>query len=162
MTYYLAIADFFLLTRNGASGQLHAMPSMNLRPALSKAEMEIARIVWDLHQATVRNVLSALPDGREIDYKTVQTFLRRLETKGYLVSNRSGRSLIYSPSVDPREVIHDTVKDFVGRLFDGNAVSLIEHLVRDHQLSQQQLQHLREVIIAVEVPPTPVPQVFET
>lgn len=119
---------------------------MSRRPALSKAEMEIARIVWDMRQATVREVLEALPPGRDIDYKTVQTFLRRLEIKGYLASQRQGRSLVYSARVRPTQVIRETVKDFVGRLFDGEPLPLVEHLIREQGLSENDLDRLRGLL----------------
>lgn len=119
---------------------------MSDRPALSKAEMEVARIVWDLKQATVREVLQALPEDRQIDYKTVQTFLRRLEAKGYLSSHRNGRSLIYSACVRPTLVIKETVKDFVGRLFDGEALPLVEHLIREQGMNNDEIHRLRNML----------------
>ena len=123
---------------------------MSERPALSKAEMEIARIVWELQSATVRQVLDSLPEGRDIDYKTVQTFLRRLEAKGYLVSKRKGRSLIYTAKVRSSEVIQETVKDFVGRLFDGEPLPLVEHLIREQGLKETDIQQLREMLTNLE------------
>ena len=54
------------------------------RAGLSKAELEVARIIWNLEGATVRQVHDALPEDRQVDYKTIQTFMRRLELKGYL------------------------------------------------------------------------------
>ncbi len=67
------------------------------RKGLSRGEMEVARIVWELRHATVRQVLDALPADREIDFTTVQTYLRRLEEKGYLNVRLEGRTRIYSP-----------------------------------------------------------------
>lgn len=123
---------------------------MSQRPALSKAEMEIARIVWDLQKATVREVLDALPNGRDIDYKTVQTFLRRLESKGYLSSKRNGRSLVYTAKVRPNQVIRETVKDFVGRLFDGETLPLVEHLIREQGLESRDIDQLRLMLNELE------------
>ncbi len=119
---------------------------MSRRPALSRSEMEIARIVWEKQRATVRDVLDALPEGRDIDYKTVQTFLRRLEAKGYLASRRDGRSLVYTPRVRATQVIKETVQDFVGRLFDGSAFPLVEHLIREQGLSRKDLHQLRGLL----------------
>lgn len=123
---------------------------MSQRPALSKAEMEIARIVWDLQQATVREVLDALPPERNIDYKTVQTFLRRLEAKGYLSSKRHGRSLVYTAKVRANQVIQETVKDFVGRLFDGEPLPLVEHLIREQGIKQGDIAQLRDLLSELE------------
>ena len=119
---------------------------MAKRAALSKAEMEVAHIVWNLNGATVRQVLEALPRRRKIDYKTVQTYLRRLESKGYLTSKRDGRSFVYSASIRPRQVIRETVSDFVGRLFGGDSLPLVEHLIREDGLTADEIDKLRELL----------------
>ncbi|MCP4510837.1 MAG: BlaI/MecI/CopY family transcriptional regulator, partial [Fuerstiella sp.] len=54
------------------------------RPGLSKSELEVARVVWLLKDANVRAVYEALSETRDIDFTTVQTYLRRLAEKGYL------------------------------------------------------------------------------
>ncbi|MGD9647052.1 MAG: BlaI/MecI/CopY family transcriptional regulator [Pirellulales bacterium] len=117
------------------------------RPKLSKAELEIARLVWGLKSATVRQVLEALPRGRrQLDYKTVQTYLRRLEAKGYLNTRREGRGIVYSPKVRPAQVMRETIEDFVHRLFDGEALPLVEHLIHDRQLSDSEIAQLRAML----------------
>jgi len=112
--------------------------------------MEVARIVWTLREATVRQVLDNLPETRDINYKTVQTFLRRLEAKGYLISRREGRSLIYTADARPKQVIRDTVKNFLGNLFNGEPLPLVEHLLRDQGLSKEDLGQLRNLLNELE------------
>ena len=90
---------------------------MNERPALSKGELEVARALWSLKQATVREVHEAL-GGSQMEFATVQTYLRRLEQKGYLKAKLSGRTRIYSSKVKPRTVIRETVNDIINRLAD--------------------------------------------
>lgn len=120
---------------------------MSPRPTLSKAELEIARIVWNLKEATVRQVLEALPRSRQkLDYKTVQTYLRRLEAKGYLNTRREGRGIVYAPKVRPAQVVRETVTDFVRRLFDGQPLPLVEHLIHDRQLSTDEISQLRSML----------------
>ena len=119
---------------------------MARRPALSKAEMEVARIVWNLREATVRQVFEALPAGRNIDFSTVQTYLRRLEKKGYLHTRRQGRAMLYRPRVRPERVIRETIDDLVNRLFDGQTVPLLHHLIRERSMSDEEVRALREMI----------------
>jgi predicted transcriptional regulator len=119
---------------------------MAKRTQASKAELEIARIVWDLGGATVRQVLEALPAERRLDYKTVQTFLRRLEAKGYLTSKRDGRTSVFRARVRPAQVIRETVADLVDRLFDGEALPLVEHLITDRKLTSEDIDKLRQLI----------------
>ena len=110
---------------------------------MAKSELEVARIVWDLGQATVRQVHDALPADRGIDFFTVQTYLRRLETKGYLQVRRDGRKNIYLPKMKPGRVVRDLLQDLISRLFDGDVVPLFQHLIRDRGLSDAEIKELQ-------------------
>jgi predicted transcriptional regulator len=116
------------------------------RPALSKGEMETARVLWDLGSATVRQVHEAFPSGRGIDFTTVQTYLRRLETKGYVKATLDGRTRVYTPRVKPQTVIRETLDDLVDRLFGGEALPLVRHLIEDRGISDAELTELREML----------------
>ncbi len=120
------------------------------RPPLSRAELEMARIVWDLGEATVRQVFERLPAERELDFKTVQTYLRRLEAKGYLRTHREGRSKVYRPRVQPDQVVRETVSDFVDRLFDGELLPLVQHLVEDRGIEEDEIRQLRALLDRLE------------
>lgn len=119
---------------------------MAKRGALPKSELEIAKVVWDLGEATVRQVLEALPADRELDFWTVQTYLRRLEAKGYLAKRKEGRNNVYSPAVRPTTVISETMDDFINRLFDGEALPLFQHLIRDRGLTDTEIDQLQETL----------------
>lgn len=120
------------------------------RPALSKGEMEVARILWGLKKATVREVHEALPAQRQMDFTTVQTYLRRLDTKGYVKADLDGRTRVYAPRVRPATVIRETVGDLVDRLFGGETLPLMRHLIEDGQVSGEELTELRKLIDRLE------------
>lgn len=119
---------------------------MTERPALSKGEMEVARALWDLKQATVREVFESFPESRGIDFTTVQTYLRRLEQKGYIKARLDGRTRVYAPRVKPRTVIRETVDDLVDRLFAGETFPLMQHLIEDRQVSRADLDALKSLL----------------
>ena len=119
---------------------------MTDRPALSKGELEVARVLWELKEATVRAVHEAFPADRQIDFTTVQTYLRRLENKGYIVGRLVGRTRVYSPKVKARKVIGETVDDLIERLFGGDALPLMRHLIEDRGISTDDLAELRKLI----------------
>ncbi|MBD3672835.1 MAG: BlaI/MecI/CopY family transcriptional regulator [Planctomycetaceae bacterium] len=123
---------------------------MGDRPALSKGEMEIARLLWDLKEASVREVHEAVPEDRRIEFTVVQTYLRRLESKGYVVSRLEGRTKIYRPKIKPKTVIRETVDDLVDRLFGGEKLPLVQHLIEDRDLSDGDIQQLRELLDRME------------
>ncbi|MCA9101663.1 MAG: BlaI/MecI/CopY family transcriptional regulator [Pirellulales bacterium] len=113
------------------------------RPPLAKSELEVARIVWQLGEATVRQVHEALPDDRDLDFWTVQTYLRRLREKGYLTATRRGQGNVYAPAVKPGKVIGELTDDFLDRLFDGEALPLVQHLIDAHRLSADDIELLQ-------------------
>ena len=119
---------------------------MNDRPALSKGEMEVARLLWDRKSATVREIHEALPPERPLDFTTVQTYLRRLESKGYVTSKLDGRTRVYKPKIKPRTVIRETVDDLVDRLFGGDTLPLVRHLIEDRGLSDEEIAELRRLL----------------
>ena len=123
---------------------------MPTRPALAKSELEIARIVWKLGSATVREVLEQLPKDRNLDFKTVQTYLRRLESKGYFKTKKEGRSKVYFAKVRADRVVREVVDDFMDRLFDGEAIPLLQHLINDRGLSDDEIRKLREMLNRLE------------
>ncbi len=119
---------------------------MGKRPALAKSELELARIVWEMGEATVRQVYEALPVERKLDFWTVQTYLRRLKAKGYLKTRRQGRSNVYSPRVRPAQVVRDVVDDFLNRLYDGEALPLFQQLIHDRGLSDEEVAELQKML----------------
>jgi predicted transcriptional regulator len=123
---------------------------MSKRPAVAKSELEVVQLVWQLGHASVRQVLDALPADRGLDFKTVQTYLRRLEAKGYLRSRREGRAQVYAARVRPELVIREVVDGFVHRLFGGEAIPLFQHLIEDRGLSDAEIGQLRAMLDRLE------------
>jgi BlaI family transcriptional regulator, penicillinase repressor len=123
---------------------------MTERAPLSKGEMEVARCLWELGEATVRQVHEAFPPDRRIDFSTVQTYLRRLAAKGYVRSRLDGRTRVYAARVRPTTVIRETVDDLVERLFGGQALPLMRHLIEDRGIDQRDLAELRRLLDRLE------------
>jgi predicted transcriptional regulator len=119
---------------------------MVMRPALAKSELEVAQIVWKLGQATVREVFEAIPKDRCLDFKTVQTYLRRLEAKGYVQTRREGRNNVYAPRVRPGQVVRQMVDDFVKRMFGGQPFPLVQQLLEQPGLSDEEIDRLQELL----------------
>lgn len=111
----------------------------------------MARTLWELGRATVREVHEALAKGAaggdsSMEFATVQTYLRRLEQKGYVTAKLEGRVRVYAPRVRPGTVIRQAIDDVVDRLFGGEALPLMRHLIEERGLSDDDLAQLRELL----------------
>lgn len=114
--------------------------------AMSPAETEILRLVWQLGEATVQKIHEALPDSRKVAYKTVQTLLRRLEEKGYLAHKIKGKAHVFCPAVKREAVVKRTVLDFLDRLFGGDPRPLMQFLAEDGRIDAEDIERLKGLI----------------
>lgn len=97
-------------------------PLPNHRPekmSLGPLEQEILNIVWDLGCATVKQVHDRIlsdPD-RELSSPTVTTVLNRLQEKGWLSCDRSGRAYLWKARISRTEAItlqaHEHLSQFL-------------------------------------------------
>lgn len=114
--------------------------------ALSKAEMVVARALWKIGPATVRQIYNTVSETETMDFSTVQTYLRRIEDKGYARSRLDGRLRVFSTRTRPLTVIRDTVNELVDRLFDGESLPLVQHLIEERGIDEAGLAELRKLI----------------
>ena len=108
------------------------------------------KVVWQRQQATVRDVYEALRQKRAIAYTTVMTMMKVLEEKAYLKKTLVDRAHVYRPARPRQQVVGAMVKDFVDRVFDGAAGSLLLHLAKDNRLTEKQREIINQLIEDVE------------
>lgn len=113
---------------------------------LTPVELELMTILWRLGEGTVHAVLEALPPPRRLAYTSVSTMLRILEQKRFVRSRKEGRGHVYLPIVAKSEYERTAIRQVVGRVFDGAAVSLVRRLVEAETLTKAELEAIREII----------------
>lgn len=108
------------------------------------------KVVWRLGSATVREVHDVLRRERRDDlaYTTVLTMMRILEQKGALARtpDPDSRGHRFKPVRTQRQMMRVLVRDFVDRVFDGAADSLVAHLVSDRRLSARDRAEIRKLL----------------
>jgi len=114
-------------------------------PAVSPAETEILRLVWQLDKATVQDVCNKLPAKRKIAYATVQTLLRRLEKKGYVKHRIRGKAHVFFAAVKSENVIKRSVNDFLDRLFGGDPIPLMQYLAEHGKIDADDIEKLKRL-----------------
>jgi len=114
-------------------------------PALSPAETEILRLVWQLDKATVQDVCNKLPAKRKIAYATVQTLLRRLEKKGYVKHRIRGKAHVFFAAVKSENVIKRSVNDFLDKLFGGDPIPLMQYLAEHGKIDAGDIEKLKRL-----------------
>jgi predicted transcriptional regulator len=111
-------------------------------PTLTRQELEIMKIIWERGRATVRDVYEAMLESRKVAYTTVMTMMKILEEKKYLKKTQVDRAYVYRPAQPKGKVIGALVREFVNRVFNGSAEPLLVHLVKEHELSADDLAEI--------------------
>jgi predicted transcriptional regulator len=72
--------------------------------------------------------------------------MQRLERAGWLKHRVEGKKHIYLPTRTRAQAGAGSVRKFVQRMFDGNALLLFRQLVEEGGLSDDELGELQEII----------------
>ena len=91
-------------------------------------------------------VHEALHDERGLALTTIATMLRKLEDKGIVRHRENGRQFVYRAVVASEQVHRRMVGDLVERLFQGNPLELVNHLLREGEIGPEELDELRAEI----------------
>lgn len=116
---------------------------------LTKAEEEIMQIIWRLERCTVRDIREDIGDPK-IPHSTVSSVARILEKKGFLDHKAYGRTYEYFPIIDKEDYSKEEIKGFLGKYFKGSAKRLVSFLVKEKDLSLQELGEMMEKLEATD------------
>jgi len=106
----------------------------------------VIEVVWELGEATVRQVWRRLCQDKELAYTTVLTAMQRLEQAGWLRHRTEGKKNVYLPTRTRAQAGAGSVRKFVQRVFDGNALLLFRQLVEEGELDDDELKELQQLI----------------
>lgn len=112
---------------------------------LGDLQLAILRTLWEHPGTSVADVHAALSD-RGLALTTIATMLRKMEEKGLVAHEESGRQFLYRARVDPELVQRNLVGDLVTRLFDGDPLALVNHLLRAGEIELDELDDLRRQV----------------
>ncbi len=122
-------------------------PRRTSRPKLlTEVELELMSTLWQLGEATVRDVLAQLATGRDLAYTSVSTILRILEGKQLVNSRRNGKANLYRPAVSKSEYERRSLRHLVDKIFDGTPSAMVMRLLDDEGLSRAEIREIQRML----------------
>jgi predicted transcriptional regulator len=110
--------------------------------APSERELEILKVLWELGEASVREVYERLHPSGAAHFNTVQTFLRIMEEKGLVEHRACGRTFIYAARHSREQV----TRRFLHKVFDGALDQMVLSLLQAEATTPRELRHLERLI----------------
>jgi predicted transcriptional regulator len=111
---------------------------------LTKRELDLMSVIWELGSATVADVQDRLQD--DLAYSTVLTLLRTLEHKGHVRHEKDGKAFRYFPLIEPDDAGDSALKRLVNKVYKGSRELLIARLVAAEDVSPEELERIREQV----------------
>lgn len=111
---------------------------------LHRLDLEIMKVIWELGQATVSEVLDTI--NRKLAYTTVATTMKHLEQKGFLTYTVDGRTFVYQPLIQEAEVSQSMLSDLLERFFDNSVERLVNTLLQTEHIDSVELDLLQQLI----------------
>jgi BlaI family penicillinase repressor len=113
---------------------------------MGKVQLKIMRVLWDRGRASAREITEHLNQDEPIAHSTVQTLLRKLETKGAVRHDATERTFFFLPCVAEENVRRGATHDLVGRVFGGSPAELMSYLLKNERVSRNELEDIRRLI----------------
>jgi len=119
--------------------------SVSGKETLSDAELTVMKVLWRGGEA-----LSAAEAARRLQPdtgwspSTVSTLLCRMAEKGMAGYEKRGKAYYYYPLVTEKEYKTSATRSFLGKLYDGSVRSLLASLVESNDVTEADLDELRD------------------
>jgi BlaI family transcriptional regulator, penicillinase repressor len=118
-----------------------------IRPKnIGEVEQAVMDYVWTHGPCTAEACREGLEESRPMKDSTIRTILRRLEEKGYVKHEVSGRTFIYRAAEGRQNVAVRAVKNIIDRFCGGSAEQLVIGMVDNEVLDRKQLERLSRTI----------------
>lgn len=111
---------------------------------LTKFELEIMEILWNLGEASVREVQEKIVERKRPAYTTVQTIFARLEEKDAVRRTRKiGNAFLFEPLITRKSAYRRIIDQFLD-IFGGSAEPVVARLLETGKLTLEDLKAMEE------------------
>ena len=114
---------------------------------LPDSELEIMMIIWELDKPVTRTEIEEkLTSGRKLSPTTILSFLSRLQEKGFLAVEKSGKNNVYIALIDKEIYIQKESWNILKRLYDNSPKKFLEIICESGNMTDEELGELEALI----------------
>ena len=121
-----------------------------LQNDLSKRERQVMAIIYRRNNASVNDVLEAIPNPPS--YSAVRSVVNILEEKGFIKHKKQGKKYVYSPTISRKKATSSAVKQLLTTYFDNSLEKAVTTMLEMHNddLTEEDFQRLSRIIERVQ------------
>jgi len=112
---------------------------------LTKAEEQLMQVLWDLEEASVKEIITQLPTPKPA-YNTVSTIIIILVNKKFVAHKAQGRGHIYYPLIKKTDYSNQSLNKLVDGYFGGSFKSMVSFFVKKNDIDIVELESILDKI----------------
>jgi predicted transcriptional regulator len=116
----------------------------------TEAELEILSLLWELKEASVRQIHERLSETKDTGYTTTLKIMQIMHAKGMVSRDEENRSHIYKPATNQKETQKSLLKNLVTTAFGGSAQKLVMQALGQENPSKVELDEIRAFLDQLE------------
>lgn len=116
----------------------------------TEAELEILSYLWEMGEASVRQVHEKLSETKETGYTTTLKIMQIMHAKGMLTRDEQSRTHIYRPVVKQNDTQKSLIKNLMATAFGGSSKSLVMQALGQDNPSKEELDEIRAFLDQLE------------
>ena len=114
---------------------------------LPDSELEIMMIIWDLNKPVTRvEIEEKLGGERKLSPTTILSFLSRLQEKGFLKVQKSGKNNVYLALIEREDYMRTESRNILKRLYQNSAKNFLAALYDGDSFTEEELEELEDYI----------------
>ncbi len=117
---------------------------------VTNSEWYVMNYLWERSPLSLMQLVPLLKESVGWSKSTCATMVRRMTEKGLIGYEENGKTKYFFPKVQKQEVIVQETRDFLQRIYDGSVGMLVSALVRQDDLSADDIRELQEILKAAE------------
>ena len=113
---------------------------------LSASEWNVLNCLWADSPRTVMQLVAELEQSVGWAKSTTITTLRRMEEKGLVRAEQSGRGKSYTPAVERERAVTAETRSFLERVYKGSVGLMMSAMAKRQELSAGEVAQLRAIL----------------
>ena len=116
--------------------------------SLTAAEWNVMECLWEdgSRPKTGREVAARLAESAGWSRSTALTMLARMETKGRVASDDTGKKKSYRPLAERSEAVQTETSSFLNRVYRGSVQALLSAVTEQTELTDSDLEDLYAIL----------------
>ena len=117
---------------------------------VTNSEWYVMNCLWEKRPLSLMQLVTLLKERAGCSKSTSATMVRRMTEKELIGYEENGKTKYFFPKVDKQDVVVQETRDFLQRIYDGSVGMMMSALVRQDDLSAEDIQELHEILKAAE------------